>query len=556
MATKTTNYGLTKPAPTDLYDITVPNANMDVIDEELKKVNDTLDGLKSFTKSGNPVSFESKNPIALSPTVEFTAHEVGIGTKARDNPYKITGLDNVYVQTQTGNRNLLLNSSEEYVSGETCHYGYWDLGKETYEHGIILEPDQTYTISFDWSVNWANIAPTAIITSIGCAKSPGGYSLDINQRTLITEAQAETTTSGRCSLTFTPTKEQVETAPYFAIRYIRTSTELALDGTTWTLTNLKLEKSASESDYTPAPEDNVASDLMTETAWCEFPFTMYGAKVDFARGKWWKTWNVYILDGTEAIERLEHNGTMRFFIHVPNPIRSKYANTGTGVCSHFAYGFNPISQNDFDNMFAVYATTGNVYGRCDGIESVEAMQTFLAEQYAAGTPVTIAYLLEEPIEYDFTPKVVNAVGGEGVNTVYTNGDTLEVVYDHDKMFADVYGSMAVPTPVSRGGTGASTVETALMNLGIQIGKSETGRPEKESTVDVPVTFPIPYAEGTVPTVVINACHNQTSYHHGKISYGVVEESVTNTGFTGRIYNSSSYPYNMRFTWMAIGVPQE
>lgn len=37
MANKTTNYGLTKPLPEEFYDIGVHNANMDIIDAELKK---------------------------------------------------------------------------------------------------------------------------------------------------------------------------------------------------------------------------------------------------------------------------------------------------------------------------------------------------------------------------------------------------------------------------------------------------------------------------------------------------------------------------------------
>jgi hypothetical protein len=37
MAEKTANYGLTKPNPEDFYDVGVQNANMDKIDEELKK---------------------------------------------------------------------------------------------------------------------------------------------------------------------------------------------------------------------------------------------------------------------------------------------------------------------------------------------------------------------------------------------------------------------------------------------------------------------------------------------------------------------------------------
>ena len=43
MATKTTNYGLTKPEGSDFYDIGVQNDNMDIIDRStLKAVGQTV----------------------------------------------------------------------------------------------------------------------------------------------------------------------------------------------------------------------------------------------------------------------------------------------------------------------------------------------------------------------------------------------------------------------------------------------------------------------------------------------------------------------------------
>ena len=48
MATNTTNYGLTKPAGTDKYDISVQNANMDKIDEQMKA---NADGLVAAGKT-------------------------------------------------------------------------------------------------------------------------------------------------------------------------------------------------------------------------------------------------------------------------------------------------------------------------------------------------------------------------------------------------------------------------------------------------------------------------------------------------------------------------
>lgn len=51
MATVTTNYGLTKPAPEDFYDITVHNGNMEIIDTELKRVATAAESGSSAVKN-------------------------------------------------------------------------------------------------------------------------------------------------------------------------------------------------------------------------------------------------------------------------------------------------------------------------------------------------------------------------------------------------------------------------------------------------------------------------------------------------------------------------
>lgn len=50
MATKTTNYGLTKPAAEEYYDIAVPNANMDLIDAAIKANADAISGAGKVTR--------------------------------------------------------------------------------------------------------------------------------------------------------------------------------------------------------------------------------------------------------------------------------------------------------------------------------------------------------------------------------------------------------------------------------------------------------------------------------------------------------------------------
>lgn len=51
MATKTTNYGLTKPDGADFYDVDVQNDNMDIIDKQMKANAKDIAQLNSDTKS-------------------------------------------------------------------------------------------------------------------------------------------------------------------------------------------------------------------------------------------------------------------------------------------------------------------------------------------------------------------------------------------------------------------------------------------------------------------------------------------------------------------------
>lgn len=65
MASKTTNYNLTKPAAEDFYNIDVFNANADIIDTELKKVNDKkVDKISGKGLSTNDYTTEEKAKLA------------------------------------------------------------------------------------------------------------------------------------------------------------------------------------------------------------------------------------------------------------------------------------------------------------------------------------------------------------------------------------------------------------------------------------------------------------------------------------------------------------
>ena len=154
---------------------------------------------------------------------------------------------------EIGGRNLLRNSLGDFVSGSDSYYGYWSLANETYSHGITLEGGQEYTLSYDWSVDWGDSTPTIGVTaSVGYGSTAGSFNGDLGSKRLVLDASK---TSGKFVMTFTPDASVLENNPYFAMRPVRTSTENLIDGSVWTIKNIKLEKGNKATDWTPAPED-------------------------------------------------------------------------------------------------------------------------------------------------------------------------------------------------------------------------------------------------------------------------------------------------------------
>lgn len=80
MANKTTNFGLTKPLPEDFYDVGVQNENMDIIDEQLKKLSEnTPDVSGQITDHNNDSSAHTD-----------IRNAVNTHTSNKNNPHGVT----------------------------------------------------------------------------------------------------------------------------------------------------------------------------------------------------------------------------------------------------------------------------------------------------------------------------------------------------------------------------------------------------------------------------------------------------------------------------------
>lgn len=82
-----------------------------------------------------------------------------------------------------------------------------------------------------------------------------------------------------------------------------------------------------------------------------------------------------------------------------------------------------ISANNNNNGFDGWDTS--LYIRWASLSTVDALKSYLAAQYAAGTPVQIAYKLAEPVPITATgSQPIPALSG--VNTILTDADSATV----------------------------------------------------------------------------------------------------------------------------------
>lgn len=158
------------------------------------------------------------------------------------------------------------------------------------------------------------------------------------------------------------------------------------------------------------------------------PETVYGGEVDAVRGDGKETWKLVTFDGTE---RWTDNGS------VPSKKEQQWAlyrileqHSGTfGISSHFDNAKGPLAYPF--NFVRVSSTSIVLHVASDGpFATRDALKSYLAAQYAAGTPVQVAYSLAEPVPFTATGDgEIKAL--RGTNTLLTDGDTLTVTGRED-----------------------------------------------------------------------------------------------------------------------------
>lgn len=167
------------------------------------------------------------------------------------------------------------------------------------------------------------------------------------------------------------------------------------------------------------------------------PETIYGGTVNVETGEGMKTWNMIVLDGTENWMswgvNFRTDGLTGFYcadITDYSPEDNRQALNSHYIYNSEAYGgkkagFDFADSGSSSKYLIITVQNSQLGDTSSTAMAVSSWKSYLAAQYAAGTPVQVAYMLAEPVPF-------TATGGsllyqlDGINTVISDADTLTV----------------------------------------------------------------------------------------------------------------------------------
>lgn len=157
------------------------------------------------------------------------------------------------------------------------------------------------------------------------------------------------------------------------------------------------------------------------------PSTIYGGSLDAVTGDGDQKWGLATFDGSEAwtIGGLAADKGDWYYVSpkIVDAINDA-PKSGNEICSHYPH-YDVANNNTGKGCALVWRAFRVRWG--DIIpENTDAWKSYLAAQYAAGTPVQIAYKLAEPVPFQATGNAeIMPIPGE-TNTIMTDADSVTV----------------------------------------------------------------------------------------------------------------------------------
>ena len=337
-----------------------------------KKIVDSL--CQPFEESGNPVQVYPVEGYPLGVKASWEPVQAGSGDPSQDNIRPITGRDAVSV-TRCG-KNLLNPEENKYYTyrpyGLTINY----IGdNKVHLSGTYQEDGGSFVI------------------------------LDTNQKDLAGKGLKIT------GFTIEGTKQT------YTLYGLRTKDE----------TDIAMQAQFAEGDVI---DMTVAIVVSQDTPSAYIPYTgqtntltltetVYGGEVDAVSGEGLETWKMLTLDG--KTNKFSSGNT---YWNLPY-------NSAVGVGNWY---INNIYSSHFPRVFGGNASLDFIYTTkalmTKYFQNADALNDYLAAQYAAGTPVQVCYKLEEPVPFTATgTQPIPALAG--VNTILTDADGVVVTGAED-----------------------------------------------------------------------------------------------------------------------------
>lgn len=179
-----------------------------------------------------------------------------------------------------------------------------------------------------------------------------------------------------------------------------------------------VEGATAPTAYTPYQGDTL--DL-------QLPGTVYGGEVNAVTGDSTSEWGFVTLDGTEAWtvsgKFLDDKSDWYYVSPKISGAVNESPLKGNEICSHYPHA-DVANNNAVKGCAIVWGAIRVRWG--DTIpDNADGWKSFLAAQYAAGTPVQIAYKLAQPVPITATgAQPIPALAG--CNTILTDADTVTV----------------------------------------------------------------------------------------------------------------------------------
>lgn len=201
----------------------------------------------------------------------------------------------------------------------------------------------------------------------------------------------------------------------------------------------QIEKGTTATTYAP---------YTGQTSTLTLPRIIYGGTVDAVTGEGQETWKLITLDGTEkwmVSGKFLDNKTDWYYVSskIPNAVNAA-PQKGNEICSHYPHA--DIANTNTAQGCAIVRGAIRVRWGDTIPDDADAWKAYLAAQYAAGTPVQIAYKLAEPVPFTVTgAQPISALSG--VNTLLTDADSVTVTGRADpiKRITDLEDAVASMT---------------------------------------------------------------------------------------------------------------